>query len=108
MCIIEQSIILIQLPALIYLPLPNSQERPALRKHSPATTNTASCATGAVTAMTTVVTVLMKSTVPLVFLPPVLLHTLPVITINVSLNHGCVMVTMTVVMVLMNTTAVSI
>lgn len=90
----------------LHLPHPH-QAPPALPLLSPAITNIASYLDGAVTASTTVVMVLMRRTVPLKSLPPVLLTTLHAITTGVSLKHGCAMVTMTVAMAPMNTTAVS-
>lgn len=91
-----------------YLHLPHPHQAPPARPLlSPAITNIASYLDGAVTASTIVVMVLMKWTVPLKSLPPVLLTTLHAITTCVSLKRGCAMVTMTVATAPMNTTAVS-
>lgn len=84
------------------------QDQPALRTPSPATTSTAFTPAGAVTATTTVEMVQMRSTVPLVFQPPVGLPTSPVITTSASPRIGCVTVRMTAVMALTNRTAVSL
>lgn len=90
----------------LHLPHPH-QAPPALPLLSLAITNIASYLDGTVTASTIVVMVLMKRTVPLKSLPPVLLTTLHAITTGVSLKRGCAMVTMTVATAPMNTTAVS-
>lgn len=90
----------------ICLPDP-CQERLALPRHSPATTNAAFCLNGAVMTWMIVAMVLMNWTVPLKSLPPVLLTILHAITTGVSINRYCAMVTMTVEMAQMNITAVS-
>lgn len=90
----------------ICLPDP-CQEGLALPWRSPATTNTAFRLDGAVMTSMIVAMVLMKWTVPLKSLPPVLLTILHAITTGVSINRSCAMVTTTVAMAQMNTTAVS-
>lgn len=82
------------------------QVGPALRMLSPVTTSTAYTPAGAVTALTTVVMVQMKQTVPLVSRPPVQLPTSPVIMTSAFLKTGCVMVTMTAAMAQTSKTAV--
>lgn len=73
-----------------------------------ATTNIASSPTGVVMAGTIVVTVLMRTIVPLNHLLPVLMTYSRVITVGAFPNCGCVMATMTAAMAPMNTTAVSL
>lgn len=78
------------------------------RMHSRATTNTASWSAGTAMVLTTAVMVLMKWTVPPVSPPHAQLTVLPATTTGVFPSNGCVTVTTTAAMALMNTTAVSL